>query len=371
MSIIVACQCGKRFRAKSEHAGKRAKCPGCGHILVISSQNRAVDTTRAGSGASDVCMKTPGAATVEDGAEDDPAAPHLSSDDLLHPKGREDRQRRLRTVASTLTIVSHVFILIIFAIVYSDYNARPDEFPALGVLRSLSVVGAPALGFTAWLLFRTAGHRPPTPPEWTLNPVGFWRRAAAQWIDGLVLLPGFVVLFLLLRGNVDVYGIFAANLVWGSVVWLYHGVLESSNWQATIGKRALGIYVVDKGGQRISFCRAGGRNLAEFLSVATFGLGYLIVAVTREREALHDMLAGTLVVGRGGLPPMPREGPGYCPRCQEQVLVRNKPLNHAFHLIVVLLTVGYWVPVWLLCWAFFTDWRCTRCGSRAKRKVPA
>ncbi len=35
MSIIVSCGCGRKFRAKEEHVGKRAKCPACGQSLVI------------------------------------------------------------------------------------------------------------------------------------------------------------------------------------------------------------------------------------------------------------------------------------------------------------------------------------------------
>ena len=35
MSIPVGCQCGKRFQAKDEIAGKRVKCPGCGNVLTI------------------------------------------------------------------------------------------------------------------------------------------------------------------------------------------------------------------------------------------------------------------------------------------------------------------------------------------------
>ncbi len=35
MPIPVGCQCGKRFQAKDELAGKRVKCPGCGNVLTI------------------------------------------------------------------------------------------------------------------------------------------------------------------------------------------------------------------------------------------------------------------------------------------------------------------------------------------------
>src|SRR5271156_2905733 len=35
MSIEVGCQCGRSLKAKDEHAGLKAKCPGCGAILDI------------------------------------------------------------------------------------------------------------------------------------------------------------------------------------------------------------------------------------------------------------------------------------------------------------------------------------------------
>ena len=35
MSIVVSCSCGKKFRAKDEHARKRATCPSCGQPVSI------------------------------------------------------------------------------------------------------------------------------------------------------------------------------------------------------------------------------------------------------------------------------------------------------------------------------------------------
>jgi hypothetical protein len=35
MSILIACNCGKRFKAADQFAGKRTKCPGCGQTLTI------------------------------------------------------------------------------------------------------------------------------------------------------------------------------------------------------------------------------------------------------------------------------------------------------------------------------------------------
>ena len=48
--------------------------------------------------------------------------------------------------------------------------------------------------------------------------------------------------------------------------WLYFALCESSAWQATLGKLALGIRVTDLQGQRISFPRALGRYVAKLLS---------------------------------------------------------------------------------------------------------
>src|ERR1039458_5799030 len=35
MSILVSCQCGKRFKTADQYAGKKTRCPGCGVALTI------------------------------------------------------------------------------------------------------------------------------------------------------------------------------------------------------------------------------------------------------------------------------------------------------------------------------------------------
>lgn len=83
--------------------------------------------------------------------------------------------------------------------------------------------------------------------------------------------------------------------------WLYEAFLTSSNWQATVGKKALGVIVVDENGNRISFLRATGRHFAKIISGLLICAGYLIQPFTPKRQALHDILAGTLVLKPGGL----------------------------------------------------------------------
>ena len=80
-------------------------------------------------------------------------------------------------------------------------------------------------------------------------------------------------------------------LVW----WIYFAVLHSSTWQASLGKRLLGIKVVDENMNRISFGRATGRYFAEIISALILGIGYLMVGWTKKKQGLHDIIAGTYV----------------------------------------------------------------------------
>jgi uncharacterized RDD family membrane protein YckC len=72
--------------------------------------------------------------------------------------------------------------------------------------------------------------------------------------------------------------------------------MESSPFQATIGKVAVGIYVADLQGQRISFGRATGRFFGKILSGAILLIGYLMAGFTEKKQALHDTMAGCLVL---------------------------------------------------------------------------
>jgi uncharacterized RDD family membrane protein YckC len=139
---------------------------------------------------------------------------------------------------------------------------------------------------------------------------GFWLRAVAYAID--VFLLGIVAGWLVLKPMMEHAGVPLDNLrlfltstsrqiiaiklaIW-AVGWLYWGLMESSVWQATIGKKALGLQVTDLTGNRISMARASGRYFGKFLSQLIFFLGFVIAGFTRHKQALHDMLAGTLVI---------------------------------------------------------------------------
>jgi uncharacterized RDD family membrane protein YckC len=78
--------------------------------------------------------------------------------------------------------------------------------------------------------------------------------------------------------------------------WLYFALMESSAKGGTLGKMAIGIMVTDMTGNRISFGRATGRYFAKILSQMILMIGFLMAGFTQQKQALHDILAGCLVV---------------------------------------------------------------------------
>lgn len=136
------------------------------------------------------------------------------------------------------------------------------------------------------------------------RPAAFASRAAALLVDvvavQLLTIPLVTLLVLLARSGgpqahsrADVTG--AVLLI---AFWYYFAKLESSPRQSTWGKRLLGIKVCDLEGRRISIGRASGRFFARMLSALLYGIGFLIAPFTPRKQALHDLLCGTLVVGK-------------------------------------------------------------------------
>jgi uncharacterized RDD family membrane protein YckC len=157
---------------------------------------------------------------------------------------------------------------------------------------------------------------PPMSPSPHPTYAGFWKRFAAVIIDetivGIATLIIFIPMILMvgfsaftrdefepsvemLIGLLGAYMIFILVAVTGK--WLYYAMMESMKG-ATIGKMALGIKVTDLNGQRISFGRATGRYFGKILSGLTLCIGYIIAGFSQQKQALHDILAKTLVVNK-------------------------------------------------------------------------
>jgi ankyrin repeat protein/uncharacterized RDD family membrane protein YckC len=140
---------------------------------------------------------------------------------------------------------------------------------------------------------------------------GFWTRFAAFMADGLVLIIptavsmmlSAVVIPLLPPSSKDAsisMMIFPMLMIVYSppiAVWaLYFSLYESGSQSATIGQRWVGIKVLDVKGNRISKARALSRYVLHFLSIITFGIGFLIQPFTSKKQALHDLISETIVV---------------------------------------------------------------------------
>jgi uncharacterized RDD family membrane protein YckC len=150
-----------------------------------------------------------------------------------------------------------------------------------------------------------------------LEPAPFFRRAIAFLVDcGILFLPLLLLFFLgvlsiwvptwfrhesaqavseqwaLLMRNARTMAIMLAV----GCGWLYAAWWESSERQATIGKRWMGLRVVDDRGERLSFLQASGRYAAKYVSALPCFLGFIMALFSSRGRALHDRLAGTCVV---------------------------------------------------------------------------
>ena len=165
-------------------------------------------------------------------------------------------------------------------------------------------------------------------PDWQPAPVvayaGFWLRVVAYLLDGFILgVPvAIIIVIVILSSGFSSFlhnfpnppeppdpgegfgialaigiGIFVLLAIVGS--WLYYACFESSSWQATPGKKVLNLAVTDLTGSRITFGRATGRFFAKLISrMIPLGIGFILAGITERKQALHDMIASTLVLRR-------------------------------------------------------------------------
>ncbi|WP_428908817.1 RDD family protein [Niallia sp. Krafla_26] len=156
---------------------------------------------------------------------------------------------------------------------------------------------------------------------------GFWIRVGAYLIDSVILsIPIWIVssiIFFLFLGTSDIFYYmmydstymyseisdaevfsFMASYYTALIITIilnfiiavaYFAGLHASKWQATIGKKLLGLKVTDLNGRRISFWRGFGRYAAMSFLSGIFFIGYIMVAFTEKKQGLHDMIASTIV----------------------------------------------------------------------------
>ena len=120
---------------------------------------------------------------------------------------------------------------------------------------------------------------------------GFFRRFIASVIDIFVIIL-FIVFIQFISGIMD--GLFF-NIIIFLIVWNYFAFQESSTRKGTVGKQAMNLIVTDLDGNKISFIQATKRFLGKFLAAVPFFAGFLLIFFTKKKQALHDILAKTLV----------------------------------------------------------------------------
>ena len=142
---------------------------------------------------------------------------------------------------------------------------------------------------------------PATPAynEGTTAYAGFWIRFGASLIDGILLgiVTGIIAFIIGMATGADSA---AVSNITGFVNLLlgipYFIMMESGPRQATLGKMALGVKVTDMEGGRISAGKAAARYFSKILSAIILLIGYIMAAFTPKKQALHDIIAKTLVV---------------------------------------------------------------------------
>jgi uncharacterized RDD family membrane protein YckC len=151
-----------------------------------------------------------------------------------------------------------------------------------------------------------------------LNYAGFWRRLSASLLDILVTVPILISIiylfglekFLAFEIDENFYTYIenqksSANRVIIDIIStviaaLYSIYFISSKKMATPGKMLFGIYVVDTSGNKLSCARATARFFASILSALLLGIGLIMIAFTKEKTSLHDLICSTRVIKKGG-----------------------------------------------------------------------
>lgn len=179
----------------------------------------------------------------------------------------------------------------------------PDSMPAsIVVRRGVAYAIDVALAYAAFVAIQTA-----------LTPVR--NRFDPAWMTSGLRFEGYILLTISLP------------------VWCYFTLTEGSRWQATIGKRLLGLRVAAATGQRVGRGRAllrtavkllpwdlshlavalpaplfidpatgaldwsrGGFRAGFLLAYAVLGVTVVALLRTPRRQALHDLVAGTVVL---------------------------------------------------------------------------
>jgi uncharacterized RDD family membrane protein YckC len=131
---------------------------------------------------------------------------------------------------------------------------------------------------------------------------GFWTRFGAYLIDFVILIIIATGVYIILMASYPGYygglspeGYNLFVILFLLIYWLYFTLQESSDFQATIGKRAVKIKVVNSDGNKITFGQAAIRNFLRVIPLIGF-ICVLSIGFSEKKQGFHDMAATTYVV---------------------------------------------------------------------------
>ncbi|MFT6106910.1 MAG: putative RDD family membrane protein YckC [Rickettsiales bacterium] len=137
---------------------------------------------------------------------------------------------------------------------------------------------------------------------------GFWARTKASLLDSLITLPFLIVILYLIGIDFSDLSELAQKMMdeappkddWNkrildfvslviAIGYSVHFVISKK--QATIGKRIMNIYIATIDGKKLSLNQA----IARVILTILLPFGFLMVAFTKEKTALHDIICNTRV----------------------------------------------------------------------------
>lgn len=140
------------------------------------------------------------------------------------------------------------------------------------------------------------GQKAPTSPEIPVKYAGFWVRFAAVMIDGIVLIPIQIIIGILLVSTPVGENSFISAPITLLITGVYY-VTMTHLYQATLGKKAMGIKVrsVNQGNASLGQILVR-ETIGKLISMFILYIGYIMAAFTGKKQALHDMMAKTVVI---------------------------------------------------------------------------
>jgi uncharacterized RDD family membrane protein YckC len=163
----------------------------------------------------------------------------------------------------------------------------------------------------------------PTPKFMNTNYAGFWKRFLALIIDAIligcirwiIIVPILVSMGIGVAAEVQsldsedpytalpligtIMAMAGISALISTIIWIiYYSLMESSKYQASVGKLALGLIVTDLNGNKLDFSKALVRNICKIISSMILFIGYIMAGLTEKKQGLHDLIAGTLVLNK-------------------------------------------------------------------------